>query len=108
MSKRIILDSTYSIDIDECNWILKKSVPTQAVRKDGQPAANAGKMHDVILGYYPSLPVALKHYADNLEKDEISKATEPVSISTLETILHRIEIICKALKLVEKDVSADG
>lgn len=102
MSTRIDLDGTYCIDIDECNWVLKKSVPTQATRKDGQPSANAGKMHEVTLGYYPRLEVALKHYADGLAKDEISKATEPVKIQQLEIILHSIETVCKGLKLVEK------
>lgn len=104
MSKRIDLDGTYFIDIDDCNWILKKSVPTQATRKGGQPSANAGKMHDVILGYFPRLEVALKHYVDGLEKDEISKAREPVDVQSLQTILEHIEKLCKGMRLVEKGV----
>ena len=102
MSKRIDLDGTYFIDIDDCNWILKKSVPTQATRKGGQPSTNAGKMHKVTLGYFGSLQTALSYYANSLEKDEISKATRPVSIGELKTILLRVESACKALKLVEK------
>lgn len=103
MNNRINLDRTYHIDIDDHNWILKKSVPTQATRKGGQPSGNAGKMHDVILGYYPKLEIALKHYVDNLEKNGISNATEPVTIAELQTILLNIEKVCKGLKLVEKE-----
>jgi len=107
MSKRIDLDGTYFIDIDDCNWILKKSVPTQATRKGGQPSTNAGKMHDVILGYFPRLEIALKHYADGLEKDEIFKAREPVNVQGLQAILLRIEKLCKGLKLVEIDANGE-
>ena len=102
MNTRIDLDGTYCIDIDDCNWILKKSVPTQATRKDGQPSANAGKMHEITLGYCSSLSSALSHYTDNLEKYGIAGATEPVDVQTLQTILLRIEKLCKGLKLVEK------
>ena len=101
MNNRINLDGTYHIDIDDHNWVLKKSVPTQAMRKGGQPSDNAGKLHDVILGYYPNLKIALKYYVDHLEKDEITESPEPVSIATLQAILLRIEKLCNGLKLVE-------
>lgn len=104
MNKRIDIDGTYSIDIDKCNWILKKLVPTQATRKDGSPSANAGKMHKVTLGYFGSLQTALSYYTNSLEKDCISEAAGPVSIAELQTILLHIEKLCKGLKIVEKDV----
>lgn len=104
MNKQITIDDTYSIEIDGCNWILKKLVPTRATRKGGRPSANAGKMHKVTLGYFGSLQTALSHYTDSLEKDGIAEATEPVNVQDLQTILFRIEKVCKGLKLVETDV----
>ena len=103
MNNRIDLDRTYHIDIDDHNWILKKSVPTQEMRKGGQPSDNAGKMHDNILGYYPSLEIALRHYVDHLEKDGVLEVSDPISIATLQTILLNIEKVCKGLKLVETE-----
>lgn len=103
MSKRIDIDGTYSIDIDDCNWILKKSVITAPTLKDGTPSKNAGKKHDVVLGYCSSLANALKMYVDSLEKDGITEAAEPVSIAELKTILLRIEKLCKGTRLVETE-----
>ena len=103
MNNRINLDGTYHIDIDDHNWVLKKSVPTQAMRKGGQPSDNAGKLHDVILGYYPNLKIALKYYVDHLEKDEITEPAESVDIKELQTILLRIERHCKGLTLIEAE-----
>jgi len=104
MGKRIELDATYRIDIDEYNWILKKAVPTASTMKDGTPAKNAGKMHDITIGYFTSLKSALHAYVDCKEKDGIMEASGPVSVTKLETILTRIEERCNGLKLVEKDM----
>lgn len=103
MNKQIIIDDTYSIEIDEYNWILKKLIPTQATRKDGKPSGSAGKMHKVTLGYFGSLQTALSYYANSLEKDYISEAAGPVSVAELKAILLRIEKACKGLKLVETE-----
>lgn len=103
MNKRIVIDDTYCIDIEDLNWILKKLVVTADTLKSGIPAKNAGKPHEVIIGYFSSLKSALEHYVNSIEKDEVSKALEPVSIGNLETILLRIEKVCKGLKLVETE-----
>jgi hypothetical protein len=108
MNKRIEIDGTYFIEVDDYNWMLKKHVKTAPVCKNGQPSKNAGKLRDVTLGYCSSLGSALDLYADRYEKDEISKATRPVSIGELKTILLRVESACKALKLVEKGAPENG
>lgn len=105
MAKIIKLDETYFIEIDPYNWILKKKVVISDQVKSGKPSVNAGKTRDAICGYYPSLASALGHYVDNLEKDGISKDSEPVQIAGLETILLRIEKACKYLKLIETEDS---
>lgn len=103
MSRRIDLDGTYHIDIDDCNWILKKLVTVSPTLKDGTPSKNAGKMREATLGYCSSLANALKMYVDSLEKDGIAEAAEPVSIAELKTILLRIERLCKSMRLVETE-----
>lgn len=103
MGKRIELDATYRIDIDEYNWILKKAVPTASTMKDGTPAKNAGKMHDITIGYFTSLKSALHAYVDCKEKDGIMEATGPVNVQGLQTILLRIEKLCKGMRLVETE-----
>lgn len=103
MNNRIKIDDTYFIEIDAYNWILKASVETKEKCVSGQPAKNAGKFHDITLGFYPSLESALKAYADHFEKDEISKAKWPVNTEELETILLGIESACSTLKLAEID-----
>lgn len=103
MANRIDLDGTYFIDIDEYNWILKKNVLVAPTLKDGTPSKNAGKVKEATLGYCSSLNSALLHYADHLEKDGVEEATEPVSIAGLQTILLRIEKLCKGMRLVETE-----
>lgn len=101
MNRKIKLDDAYYIDIDDRNWTLKKLVPVADRKKDGNPSKNAGRLREMVIGYYPRLDIALKHYTDNWEKDEISRAAGPVDVSALQTILTSIEKACMALKLVE-------
>lgn len=101
MSGRIDLDGTYFIDVDDFNWILKKRVLVSPTLKDGTPSKNAGKAREATLGYCSSLASALRMFADNIEKDGVAESAEPVSVQELQTILLRIEKLCKGLKLVE-------
>jgi leucyl-tRNA synthetase len=103
MSRRIDLDGTYFIDLDKYNWIFKKLVSVAPTLKDGTPSKNAGKKREATLGYCSSLASALRMYADNLEKDGVIKSSEAVSIAELQTILLRIERLCKSMRLVETE-----
>ena len=101
MSKQIDLDGTYYIEIDPYNWILKKRIVAKP-RKDGKPSKSTGTMREVTLGYCSSLKNALKSYTSHLEMDGVAAHAETVDVQELETILLRIEKLCKGLKLVEK------
>lgn len=109
MASRIKIDDTYRIDIEDGkdlprNWILVKRVATKPTLKNGKPAKNAGKPHDITVGFFSTLAAAMDGYANQFEHDQISKAVGPVDLHSLKTVLLRIEKVCRALKLVEIDV----
>jgi hypothetical protein len=85
----------YKIDVDDLNYILKKTITRVDKKTKQQKQVEANK------GYFPTLPALLRAVLTDINRTEISDG----QIQTIEDCIVRFEQTAKNLEEITKNIN---